>query len=150
MDESGGNAGGCSGIATPLDFRTLCGSLFPPTPPLIPVPPNPGFAMYAVIEDSGSQIKVAEGDVITLDKRELGEDQAELTLDKVLLVGGTDDAAKIGTPLVEGASVTAEILEEGKGDKIYIYKFKRRKDYRRKNGHRQDYVKVKITKIAAG
>ncbi|MEM7576638.1 MAG: 50S ribosomal protein L21 [Planctomycetota bacterium] len=105
--------------------------------------------MYAVIEDSGSQIKVAEGDVITLDKRELAEDQAELTLDKVLLVGGTDDAAKVGAPLVDGASVTAEILEEGRGDKIYIYKFKRRKDYRRKNGHRQDFVKVKITKINA-
>ncbi|MEM8783313.1 MAG: 50S ribosomal protein L21 [Planctomycetota bacterium] len=105
--------------------------------------------MYAVIEDSGSQIKVAEGDVVTLDKRELAEDQAELTLDKVLLVGGTDAAAKIGTPLIEGANVTADILEEGKGDKIYVYKFKRRKDYRRKNGHRQDYVKVKITKINA-
>ncbi len=103
--------------------------------------------MYAVIEDSGSQIKVAQGDVITLDKRELAEDQAELTLDKVLLIAGTDGAAKVGTPLIAGASVTAEILEEGRGDKIFIYKFRRRKNYKRKNGHRQDYVKVKITGI---
>ena len=102
--------------------------------------------MYAVIEDSGSQIKVAEGDVITIAKRELAEDQAELTFDKVLLVGG--DSAKIGAPYVAGASVTADILEEGRGDKIYIYKFRRRKNYRRKNGHRQDYVKVKVTKIS--
>jgi large subunit ribosomal protein L21 len=104
--------------------------------------------MYAVIEDSGTQIKVSEGDVVTLDKRELADDQAELTFGNVLMIGGVEGQdAKIGTPSLDGASVTADILEEGRGDKLYIYKFKRRKDYRRKNGHRQDFVKVKITKI---
>ncbi len=103
--------------------------------------------MYAVIEDSGTQIKVAEGDVITVDKRELADDQAELTFDRVLLIGGTDGDAKIGTPVLDGASVKADILEEGRTDKINVVKFKRRKGYKRNNGHRQDFIKVKITGI---
>lgn len=106
--------------------------------------------MYAVIEDSGTQIKVAQGDVITIDKRELTEDQAELTFDRVLMVGGEESAAKIGAPLVSGASVTAEILEEGRSEKINVVKFKRRKGYKRNNGHRQDFIKVKVTGINAG
>ncbi len=106
--------------------------------------------MYAVIEDSGTQIKVAEGDVITIAKRELGEDQAELTFDKVLMIGGGEKAASIGAPLVKGASVTADILEEGKTEKINVVKFKRRKGYKRNNGHRQDFIKVKVTGIKAG
>jgi len=106
--------------------------------------------MYAVIEDSGTQIKVSEGDIIKIDPRELAEDAASVTFDRVLLVSpGTDGAgdAKIGAPYVDGASVQADILEEGRDDKIEIWKKKRRKGYTRHKGHRQGFVKVKVTGI---
>ncbi len=104
--------------------------------------------MYTVIEDSGSQIKVSEGDIIRVDLRELADDATEIQFDNVLLVGGEGDA-KIGTPTVSGATVTADILTEVKDEKITVIKFKRRKGYRRKRGHRQRFLRVKITKIAA-
>ena len=104
--------------------------------------------MYAIIEDSGTQIKVSEGDVIKIDKRELAEDAASLTFDKVLLVGGEGEA-KIGEPILAGATVEADILEEGRDAKINVVKFKRRKGYKRNMGHRQSYIKVRVTKISA-
>lgn len=104
--------------------------------------------MYAVIEDSGTQIKVAEGDVIKVATRDLPEDVATITFDRVLYVGEGADA-RIGAPVVDGAKVTGDILEEGRTDKVIVQKFKRRKNYRRKKGHRQDFVKVKITSIKA-
>ena len=103
--------------------------------------------MYAVIEDSGTQIKVSEGDVIKVDARELAEDAVETKFDRVMLVGGDGVEVKIGQPLVEGASVTADILEEGRDSKVEVVKFKRRKGYKRNRGHRQSYVKVRITSI---
>ena len=103
--------------------------------------------MYAIVEDSGTQVRVAEGDVIKLDVRPLDEGQTTLELDRVLLVGG--DQVRIGTPYVEGAKVTAELLEQGREDKINVIKFKRRKGYRRKQGHRQNYIKLKVTSITA-
>ena len=104
--------------------------------------------MYAVIEDSGTQIKVSQGDVIKIDVRELPEDAASLTFDRVMLLGGADgQAATLGQPLVEGATVTADILEEGRGDKVTVVKFRRRKTYKRMKGHRQNYLKVQITGI---
>ena len=102
--------------------------------------------MYAVIEDSGTQIKVSQGDIIKIDCRELAEGAASVTFDRVLLVGG-EGAAKIGAPYVAGASVSADILEEGRDDKVEIWKKRRRKGYVRHNGHRQGYVKVKVTGI---
>ena len=102
--------------------------------------------MYAVIEDSGTQIKVSEGDIIKIDTRELAEDAASVTFDRVLLVGGEGDA-KIGAPYVKGASVEADILEEGRDEKIDIWKKKRRKGYVRHAGHRQGFVRVKVTGI---
>ena len=105
--------------------------------------------MYAVIADSGSQIKVSEGDIIRVDLRELDGDQTTLEFDNVLLVAGDGVAPKIGTPNVEGAKVTADVLTEVKGDKITIIKFRRRKNYRRKQGHRQRFLRVKITGITA-
>lgn len=102
--------------------------------------------MYAIIEDSGTQIKVASGDVVDIDIRDLN-DQDTLTFDRVLLVGSGDADATIGTPYVDGASVKAEVIEEFKGEKIDVIKFKRRKGYKRKQGHRQRYLKVKITDI---
>jgi len=107
--------------------------------------------MYAVIEDSGTQFRVKEGDVIKIDARELPEESLSVTFDRVLYVGSEegDDAPTIGAPLVEGATVEAEILEEGRDDKIDIIKFRRRKSYRRKRGHRQPFVKVQIASIKA-
>lgn len=105
--------------------------------------------MYAVIEDSGTQIRVAPGDVIDIDLRDLGAKKKKIKFDRVLIVGDDqgDSAASIGTPYVNGASVTAEVLEEIKGAKIDVIKFKRRKGYRRKTGHRQRYLRIKIQKI---
>jgi len=105
--------------------------------------------MYAVIEDSGTQIRVETGDVIRIDVRDLAEDAKELTFDKVLLVSGDDAAARIGQPYLAGATVQAEILREGRGDKVEVVKFKRRKDYLRRRGHRQNFVEVRIGAINA-
>jgi len=105
--------------------------------------------MYAVIEDSGTQIKVSEGDIIKVARRDLASDAATLTFDTVLMVGGSEDAAKIGAPVLDGAKVTADILSEEKGEKVVVTKFKRRKGYKRKQGHRQPYLRVKITSIQA-
>jgi large subunit ribosomal protein L21 len=107
--------------------------------------------MYAIIEDSGTQIKVSEGDVIRVASRELPAEAGTLTFDKVLLVGGLGEGkeAKIGAPLLSGAKVTADVLGEGKTDKVEIFKFRRRKNYRRHRGHRQDFIQVKITGITA-
>ena len=102
--------------------------------------------MYAVIEDSGTQIKVSEGDIIKIDTRELAEDADTVTFDRVLLVGG-GDSPTIGAPYVDGASVSADILEEGRDTKVEIWKKKRRKGYVRHNGHRQQFVRVKVTGI---
>ena len=107
--------------------------------------------MYAIIEDSGTQIKVSEGDVIQVALRDLPADKATVTFDRVLAVGGLGDdkPAKIGAPLLAGAKVTGDVLGEGKTDKVEIFKFRRRKNYRRHRGHRQDFLKVKITAITA-
>lgn len=106
--------------------------------------------MYAIIEDSGTQIKVAEGDVIRIDPRDLADDAATVTFDRVLMIGGDENnAPSIGQPALDGASVTADILAEGRGEKIEIIKHRRRKTYRRRRGHRQPYVQVRITGITA-
>jgi large subunit ribosomal protein L21 len=105
--------------------------------------------MYAVIEDSGTQIKVAPGDVVDIDLREVGPRTKKIKFDRVLLVGeDADGKATVGAPYVSGAAVTAEIIGEVKGDKIDVIKFKRRKGYRRKLGHRQRFLRVKIDEIS--
>ena len=103
--------------------------------------------MYAIVEDSGTQIKLSTGDVLEVDVRELEGDS--ITLDHVLMIGGGKGKATVGTPYVDGASVAVEVLEEIKGDKIDVIKFKRRKGYRRKTGHRQRYLKVRVGEITA-
>jgi len=105
--------------------------------------------MYAIIEDSGTQIKVSEGDVIRVDLRDIADDAQSLTFDRVLMVGDEKNGPTIGQPLVSGASVTADIIDPDDSDKINIVKFKRRKTYKRNNGHRQHYIKCKVTKINA-
>ena len=104
--------------------------------------------MFAVIRTGGKQYKVQEGDVLNVEL--LGEIEAgqSLTFDDVLLVSnGTD--AKIGQPKLEGAKVTAELVDQIKGDKVFAFQFKRRKGYRRKVGHRQKFHQVKIQAITA-
>ena len=104
--------------------------------------------MYAIIEDSGTQIKVSEGDVIEIDHRE-GEEGSTLLFDKVLAIGdnSSDDAARVGRPYLDGASVSAEVVEEFKTDKLHVIKFKRRKGYKRKQGHRQPYLRIRVGEI---
>jgi len=103
--------------------------------------------MYAIIEDSGSQLKAEVGAVLTVDLRALPTDAKSVTFDRVLMVGG-ESGLKIGTPYVSGATVTAEVLEaEFKDRKVEMIKFKRRKGSRTKQGHRQRYMKVKVSAI---
>ena len=106
--------------------------------------------MFAIIEESGGQRKVKEAESFLIDLYQGGEAKAGdvITFDKVLLVGKEGKKAKIGQPYVKGASVSAEIVEPlVKGEKLYIYKFKPKKGYARKTGHRQRYTAVKVTGI---
>ena len=102
--------------------------------------------MYAIIATDGRQYKVEEGQEIQVDLRE-AKDGEKVTFDRVLLVsdGGS---VKVGQPTVAGASVTAEVLGQEMGDKIYVQKIRRRKNYRRRTGHRQMYTRVRIDSIA--
>jgi large subunit ribosomal protein L21 len=105
--------------------------------------------MYAIIEDSGSQIRAEVGTLLTVDIRDLAAGATEVKFDKVLMIG-TDGGAKVGTPYVAGATVTAAVVErEFKDTKIDVIKYKRRKGYKRKQGHRQRLMKVKVTQITA-
>ena len=99
--------------------------------------------MYAIIETGGKQYTVREGDVIRVER--LKAEGAAYTFDKVLALGGDD--AKFGTPLVDGASVNAEVVNEAKGKKLIVFKKKRRKRYKKTQGHRQWFTEVKITGI---
>lgn len=107
--------------------------------------------MYAIIEDSGTQIKVAPGDVLDVDLRQAGKAGEAVTFDRVLMIGdeATDADATLGTPYVSGATVTGEVVDQVKGEKVDVVKFKRRKGYRVKQGHRQKYLRVKINEINA-
>ena len=102
--------------------------------------------MYAIIKNGGKQYVVEEGKVISIEKLDV-EEGAEVTFDEVLLVSGDD--VKIGQPNVAGAKVTGKVLEQGKERKIRIFKYKAKSNYRRRQGHRQPFTKVKIEKIEA-
>ncbi len=101
--------------------------------------------MYAIIESGGKQYKVAEGDVLDVELLPV-EVGGTVELDRVLMVGG-DKGATVGKPLVEGAKVTATVKEHGRGKKIIVYKHK--KNYKRKQGHRQGYTRLLVEKIEA-
>ncbi len=103
--------------------------------------------MYAIIETGGKQYKVSEGDVVFIEKLEAAEGEA-VTFDKVLVVADGENVT-IGTPAVAGATVSAKVEKQGKAKKIYVFKMKRKKNYRRKKGHRQPFTKVTIEKINA-
>jgi large subunit ribosomal protein L21 len=102
--------------------------------------------MYAVIETGGKQYRVAQGDVIEVEKLEAIEG-AEVALDRVLMVADGEQV-KIGTPMLAGAKVTAKVRAHGRADKIRIFKLRRRKNYRRTQGHRQYYTQIEITGIS--
>ena len=102
--------------------------------------------MYAIIATGGKQYKVSEGDVIKVEKLDatVGE---SFTFDQVLIVNNGE--MKIGNPTVEGATVEASVVSEGRGKKVVVYRYKRKSGYHKKNGHRQAYTEVKIEKINA-
>lgn len=104
-------------------------------------------AMYAIIADSGKQFKVEEGQTLEIDYRDLQKDD-EVTFDRVLCVS-SEGEIKIGSPTVEGATVTAKVLGAAQGKKLVIQKIRRRKNSRRKTGHRQLYTSVQVSKIDA-
>ena len=101
--------------------------------------------MFAVIETGGKQYKVSEGDVVYIEKLEVNEGET-VTFDKVLAVSA-NDSFSCGAPYVDGAAVTATVVKQGKGKKIYVLKYKAKKNEKKKIGHRQDYTKVQINKI---
>lgn len=100
--------------------------------------------MYAIIATSGKQYRVSEGDVIYIEKIDA---QVDSTVSFDVLLMGNDGDVKIGTPVVEGVKVEGKVVGQIRGEKIVVYKYKSKKNYRRKQGHRQPYTKVEITKI---
>ncbi|MBM7584835.1 large subunit ribosomal protein L21 [Bacillus pakistanensis] len=102
--------------------------------------------MYAIIETGGKQIKVEAGQSIYIEKLDVTEGDT-VTFDKVLFVGG--DSVKVGSPLVDGATVTAKVEKQGRAKKLVVFKYKPKKNYHRKQGHRQPYTKVTIDTINA-
>ena len=103
--------------------------------------------MYAIIETGGKQFKVAEGDIIRTDllASEVGTD---VTFDKVILASSGGDDVKVGSPLLDGVSVTGTVLRQAKDKKILVFRYKPKKRVRKLNGHRQRFAEVKITKIS--
>ena len=102
--------------------------------------------MYAIIETGGKQYKVSEGDTIFIEKIDVAAG-ADYVFENVLAVSGSDSDVKFGTPYLKGASVKASIIGEGKAKKVIVYKYKSKKGFHKKKGHRQPFTSVKITKI---
>lgn len=103
--------------------------------------------MYAVIETGGKQYRVQEGDVITIEKLKVSAGD-DIAFDKVLVLND-DEKVLVGSPIIESAKVFGTVVENGKGEKVIIYKYKSKKDYRKKQGHRQPYTMVKIESLSA-
>ncbi|HAC89308.1 MAG TPA: 50S ribosomal protein L21 [Planctomycetaceae bacterium] len=103
--------------------------------------------MYAIVLDGARQLKVQPGQRIDIDLRSTLNEGDTFEFSSVLAIGG-DEGLKLGTPQIAGAKVTAKVLGTEKGDKLYIQKFQRRKNYKRRTGHRQQYTRVEITEIA--
>jgi large subunit ribosomal protein L21 len=102
--------------------------------------------MYAIIATGGKQYKVAEGDIITIEKLGMNDGDA-VTFDQVLAVN--NGKLSVGSPVVKGATVTGSVVREGRAKKVIVYKYKRKSGYHKKNGHRQPFTQVKIEKINA-
>ena len=104
-------------------------------------------AQYAIVETGGKQYRVKVGDVLSVEKLD-GDAGAEITFERVLLIGGAGDVT-VGTPVIEGASVAATIADQYRGEKIVVFKYKPKKRYRRRTGHRQSLTRLAITGINA-
>jgi len=104
--------------------------------------------MYAVLVTGGKQYKVSEGDVLYVEKLD-AEVDSNVDFDNILMVSKEDGEVVVGKPVVEGANVSAKVLAQGKDKKIIVFKYKRKKDYRRKAGHRQPHTKIQIETINA-
>lgn len=104
--------------------------------------------MYAIIRDRGMQYRVEQGQVLTIDLIEEAEAGSQIELGEVLLVGD-GETVKVGAPLVSGAKVLAEVMGERKGEKIVVFRYRNKKRYRRRTGHRQRYTQIKISEIVA-
>lgn len=103
--------------------------------------------MYAIVKTGGKQYKVQEGDVLFVEKLNAEVDSA-VELNEVLAVG-KEEGLVVGKPVVDGAKVVAKVVEQGKARKVIVFKYKRKKDYRKKQGHRQPYTKILVEKIEA-
>ena len=103
--------------------------------------------MYAIIKTGGKPYRVSEGDVLNIEKLDV-EAGSEVVFDEVLTVVADSDV-KIGKPVVDGAKVTAKVVEHGKAEKIFVFKYKAKSNYRKRQGHRQPFTKVEISKIEA-
>ncbi len=104
--------------------------------------------MYALIESGGKQYKVSEGTVLKVEKLEAAAGD-HLSIDKVLMVNDENGNVKVGNPLVSNARVEVEVMEQGRDKKVVVFKYKRRKNYRKKQGHRQPFTRIKVLKIEA-
>ena len=104
--------------------------------------------MYAIIRDRGMQYRVEQGQVLTIDLIEAAEAGSQIELGEVLLIGD-GETVKVGAPLVSGATVRAEVIGERKGEKLVIFRYRNKKRYRRRTGHRQRYTQIKISEIIA-
>ena len=105
--------------------------------------------MYAVFKTGGKQFRAEPGARIRIPSLELDPGES-VTFDEVLLTGDDEENVQVGTPVVEGASVKAEVIRHGRGDKVIVFKRKRRKGYRRKQGHRQNFTEIKVEQVALG
>jgi large subunit ribosomal protein L21 len=106
------------------------------------------YRMYALIESGGKQYKVSEGTVLKVEKLEAAAGD-RLSIDKVLMVNDENGNVKVGNPLVSNARVEVEVMEQGRDKKVVVFKYKRRKNYRKKQGHRQPFTRIKVIKIEA-
>jgi large subunit ribosomal protein L21 len=105
--------------------------------------------MYAVFETGGKQFRAEPGARLRIPSLDV-EPGNSVTFDHVLLAGDGEEKVQVGTPMVEGASVRAEVVRHGRGDKVIVFKRKRRKGYRRKQGHRQNFTEIRIDEVALG
>ena len=119
----------------------------PPLPAQAPSHFGSGNVPYAIIETGGKQYRVAVGETLSIEKLPV-EPGSGITFDRVLMVGG-DGSARVGTPLVAGATVQAQVEQQYRGPKIVVFKYKPKKRYRRRTGHRQSLTRVAITAINA-
>lgn len=105
--------------------------------------------MYAIVRDRGTQYRVEQGQTLNIALLD-AEQGSNIELSEVLMIGGTNGMQQVGNPLVEGARVRAEVLGTVKGDKIIVFRYRRKKRYRRRTGHRQSYTRIKIDRILTG